>query len=168
MISDTVWLAVSSLVRETSFQTPCMLLMPNCTCSRALVQRLENGVDCNDRVVRWRGFVSPLVRGVVGCHSVHLPRTQEICPHPLAKDVKVKSICHDMMKMEGDCMSLASHPLFLEAFLEANSYPYCRYSTACNGWSGYQTCLHGKSLVPRLCHILLATCTRFQINMLTP
>jgi len=84
---------------------------------------------------------------VVGCHSLHLPRAQEVCAHPLAKDVKVSSICHDMMKMEGDCMSLASHPLFLEAFLEANSYPYCRYSTACNGWSGYQTCLHGKSLV---------------------
>ena len=150
--------------------------MPNCTCSRALiVQRLENGVNCNDRVVRWRGFVSPLVRGVVGCHSVHLPRTQEICPHPLAKDVKVRS-WHDedgrrlyvASYYQDSTLSLASHPLFLEAFLEANSYPCCRYSAASNGWSGYQTCLHGKSLVPRLCHIWLATCTRFQINMLTP
>ena len=102
--------------------------MPNCTCCRALiVRRLENGVDCNDRVVRWRGFVSPLVRGVVGCHSLHLPRTQEICPHPLAKDVKVRS-WHDedgrrlyvASYYQDSTLSLASHPLFLEAFLEAN------------------------------------------------
>jgi len=33
--------------------------------------------------------VLPPVRGVAGCHSLHLPRAQEICPHPLAKDAKV-------------------------------------------------------------------------------
>ena len=47
------------------------------------------GVDFNYRAVRWRGFVPPSVCVVAGCHSLPLPATQEICPHPLTEDAEV-------------------------------------------------------------------------------
>ena len=48
-----------------------------------------HGVDYNYPAVRWRGSVPPSVCIVAVCHSLPLPATQEICPHPLTEDAEV-------------------------------------------------------------------------------